>query len=57
MFPRLPDFMRVREKVDPNRVFVNPYARRHFLGEENEDTESGRFKSYKQSMEDKVKMP
>jgi len=31
-YPKFKDFMRVRERVDPEGVLVNGYVRRHLMG-------------------------
>jgi len=56
LYPKLGDFMAVREKVDPERVFVNPYTRRHFFGENSEQTDPVTFKTSLQRIEDKLKL-
>lgn len=33
-YPRFRDFMKVRERVDPQGVLVNGYVRRHLLGQD-----------------------
>lgn len=45
LYPHLPDFLRVREEHDPDRLFVNPYIRRHLLGEVGEGVDARVFKS------------
>lgn len=37
LYPHMPDFLALREKVDPDGVFLNPYVRRHLLGEVGEE--------------------
>ncbi len=44
-YEKLGAWLEVRERVDPGRVLVNPYVRRHLLGEVGEDVDSRRFKS------------
>jgi hypothetical protein len=57
MFPGLSRFLEIRKKYDPQNVFVNPYAKRHFLGEGSEEEIKGdRFKTTMQGLEDKLKM-
>jgi len=34
IYPRFQDFLRLREEVDPKRLFVNHYLRRHLFGAE-----------------------
>ena len=45
LYPHLDDFLKLREKHDPDRVFVNPYVRRHLLGELGADIEARVFKA------------
>jgi L-gulonolactone oxidase len=54
MFPRLDDFLRIRSVVDPEGVFLNPYARRHFLGEKDEKLGAQNFKSSGQRLEEMI---
>ena len=56
MFPRTNDFLTVRQRADPQAIFLNPYVRRHFFGDEDEDTRPARFKSSTQALEDKLKL-
>ena len=56
MFPKLPDFLKVRERCDPKNILVNAYAKRHFLGEWNEQTDHKRYKTTAQGLEDKLKL-
>lgn len=56
LYPKMGDFMRVRELADPDRVFVNPYARRHFFGEETKETSATSFKTSLQRLEDHLKL-
>lgn len=42
LYPHFDDWRRVRDEADPDQVFVNPYLRRHVLGEEVNDTISPR---------------
>lgn len=45
-YPRLPDFLAVRAKCDPEEVMVNPYVRRHLLGQHDLDGMArGRFRA------------
>ena len=44
-YEKLSAWLEVRERVDPGRVLVNPYVRRHLLGEVGEEVDSRRFKS------------
>ena len=45
LYPHWNDFLLVREKCDPDRVFVNPYVERHLLGKVGEEVDSRVFKS------------
>ncbi|GAA6062185.1 hypothetical protein JCM10212_001349 [Sporobolomyces blumeae] len=40
-YPRFGDFLKVRERVDPERVLVNGYMRRHVLGEDEDGRKLG----------------
>lgn len=48
------DFLKVRSIVDPQGIFLNPYARRHFMGETDGKLGAQKFKSSGQSLEDSV---
>ncbi len=45
LYPHLDDYLRIRQQHDPDRVFVNPYVRRHLLGELGPDVEARIFKA------------
>lgn len=45
MYPKMKDFLAVRERVDPQGVLLNPYIRRHLLGQGGEEMEGKRFKA------------
>ncbi|KAG9292380.1 hypothetical protein G9A89_015250 [Geosiphon pyriformis] len=42
-YPKFQDFQRLREKLDPDGMFLNPYLRRHFLGEKGTTVDSKQF--------------
>ena len=44
MYPKFNDFLAVRSRVDPSDVLINPYIRRHLLGELGEDLDMRVFK-------------
>lgn len=54
MFPHTPDFLRIREKLDPQGIFLNPYARRHFYDDTAPECDTAYFKSTTQRLEDKL---
>lgn len=56
MFPRMDDFLKVRSVVDPEGIFLNPYARRHFIGETDIKLGAQNFKSSGQRLEDALKL-
>lgn len=45
MYPRLNDFLKLRSRLDPHGRFLNPYIRRHLLGQVGEDVDMRRFKA------------
>ena len=47
MYPKLGDFLEVRERVDPQGVLLNAYTRRHLLGELGEQVDMRRYKALK----------
>ncbi|KAI5477448.1 hypothetical protein MNV49_006360 [Pseudohyphozyma bogoriensis] len=47
LYPRFFDFLRVRERVDPQGVLLNPYTRRHLMGEVGEEVDMRRWKARK----------
>ncbi|GAA93770.1 uncharacterized protein L969DRAFT_43873 [Mixia osmundae IAM 14324] len=44
MYEHLDDFLEVRERVDPDNIFVNPYTRRHLFADVGEEVDMRRFK-------------
>lgn len=44
LYPHLDDFLKVRQRYDPDGVLLNPYVRRHLLGEIGEEMSVRRFK-------------
>ncbi|KAM0786207.1 hypothetical protein ACM66B_007011 [Microbotryomycetes sp. NB124-2] len=47
-YEKFEDFMKVRERVDPERVLVNEYIKRHLFGDVGEDLDVRRFKTSQQ---------
>lgn len=45
LYPSMDDFLRVRKSVDPEGVLLNPYTRRHLLGEIGDDVGGRVFKA------------
>ncbi|PWN46169.1 hypothetical protein IE81DRAFT_338976 [Ceraceosorus guamensis] len=45
LYPHLDDFLNLRRNVDPDGVFLNPYVRRHLLGEIGQHTNPRFFKA------------
>ncbi|KDN36392.1 FAD-binding domain-containing protein [Tilletiaria anomala UBC 951] len=45
LYPHWDDFLALRQQVDPHNVFVNPYIRRHLLGDIGPGTETRVFKA------------
>ena len=43
LYPRFQDFLALRARVDPTGVFLNPYTRRHLLGELGEPLDLNRL--------------
>lgn len=43
MYPRFKDFVQLRDKVDPQGVFLNPYTKRHLKGMIGSLYDFGRF--------------
>ncbi|CAG8743766.1 12869_t:CDS:2, partial [Ambispora leptoticha] len=39
------DFLELREKLDPEGTFLNPYLRRHLLGEHGPEIDAAQFKA------------
>ncbi|SCV73241.1 BQ2448_7166 [Microbotryum intermedium] len=44
LYPKLGDFLSVRERVDPEGILLNAYARRHLLGHVGEEVDFKKFK-------------
>ncbi|SCZ94672.1 BZ3500_MvSof-1268-A1-R1_Chr12-3g04036 [Microbotryum saponariae] len=44
LYPKFGDFLNVRERVDPQGVLLNAYARRHLLGQVGEEVDFKKFK-------------
>lgn len=44
MYARFGDFLKVRERADPQGVLLNAYTRRHLLGEVGEGVDMRRWK-------------
>ncbi|KAK4051506.1 D-arabinono-1,4-lactone oxidase [Microbotryomycetes sp. JL221] len=44
-YDKFEDFLKVRQRVDPQDVLVNEYVRRHLLGQVGEDLDMRRFKT------------
>ncbi|SGY55537.1 BQ5605_C006g04042 [Microbotryum silenes-dioicae] len=44
LYPKLGDFLNVRERVDPKGVLLNAYTRRHLLGQVGEEVDFKKFK-------------
>lgn len=45
LYPHWNDFLKTRQKYDPDQIFVNPYVERHLLGKVGEHVDSRVFKS------------
>lgn len=45
LFPQLQDFLSLRARLDPDGVFLNPYIRRHLLGDVSDSASPRIFKS------------
>ncbi|KAH8928982.1 L-gulonolactone/D-arabinono-1,4-lactone oxidase [Atractiella rhizophila] len=46
LYPRFHDFLRVRDRADPEKIFCNAYIRRHLLGEVGEENDMRVFKKH-----------
>jgi L-gulonolactone oxidase len=46
LYPHLPDYLALIEKVDPQGIFRNPYIRRHLYGDLSDDASPRIFKSH-----------
>lgn len=56
MFPRTDDFLRIRSIVDPQGIFLNPYARRHFIGDKDIKLGAQNFKTSGQRLEEMLEL-
>ncbi|KAK9895148.1 L-gulonolactone/D-arabinono-1,4-lactone oxidase [Cystobasidium minutum MCA 4210] len=56
MFPRTDDFLKIRSIVDPEGIFLNPYARRHFMGDTDAEVGAQNFKTSGQRLEETLKL-
>ncbi|CAG8433457.1 5291_t:CDS:2 [Ambispora gerdemannii] len=44
-YPKFKDFLELREELDPEGIFLNPYLRRHLLGEYGPKVDAAQFKA------------